>query len=111
MWIYLALHPMLGESPCPSLSQAVPTVSGASQITARRPRPAAVTMAGKSRLVPLGALLLLGALAFTRLIAVPPFEDEGLQVRLIWRASDAGEWLQPLCVVRKARVARSTPDV
>jgi hypothetical protein len=53
------------------------------------------TSAGKEALVPI-AVLSLGALAFTHLMAVPAFEDEGSQLRLIWRALDAGEWLQPL---------------
>ena len=45
---------------------------------------------------PVAALLLLGAFAFIHLLAVPPFEDEGTQLRLIYRVIDAGEWLQPL---------------
>ena len=44
----------------------------------------------------IGALLLLGSLAFLRLMAIPAFEDEGTQLRLIWRMVQAGEWLQPL---------------
>jgi 4-amino-4-deoxy-L-arabinose transferase-like glycosyltransferase len=52
--------------------------------------------ANQHELLPLGALLLLGALAFVHLMAVPAFEDEGSQLRLIWRALEAGEWLQPL---------------
>jgi hypothetical protein len=45
---------------------------------------------------PVAVLLILGALAFTRLLAVPPFEDEGTQLRLIRRVIEAGEWAQPL---------------
>ncbi len=42
------------------------------------------------------ALLILSALAFVHLTALPAFEDEGSQLRLIWRLIEAGEWLQPL---------------
>jgi hypothetical protein len=41
-------------------------------------------------------LLLLGSFAFTHLMAVPAIEDEGSQLRWIWRVIEAGEWLQPL---------------
>ena len=61
-----------------------------------RPRGTLVTAANQHELVPLGALLLLGAFSFAHLMAVPAFEDEGSQLRLIWRALEAGEWLQPL---------------
>jgi hypothetical protein len=50
----------------------------------------------RSHIVPVGALLLLGSLAFVRLMALPAFEDEGSQLRMIWRVIEAGEWLQPL---------------
>jgi hypothetical protein len=50
----------------------------------------------RAHIVPVGALLLLGSLAFVRLMALPAFEDEGSQLRLIWRVIEAGEWLQPL---------------
>jgi hypothetical protein len=50
----------------------------------------------RSDLVPIVALLLLGSLAFVRLMALPAFEDEATQLRWIWRAVHAGEWLQPL---------------
>lgn len=46
--------------------------------------------------VPVGVLLLLGAFAFVHLMALPAFEDEGSQLRWIWRVIEAGEWLQPL---------------
>jgi hypothetical protein len=46
--------------------------------------------------VAVAALLLLGSFAFTHLLAVPAFEDEGSQLRLISRVIEAGEWLQPL---------------
>ena len=47
-------------------------------------------------IVPIVALLLLGGLAFANLLGVPPFEDEGSQMRWIWRIIEAGEWRQPL---------------
>jgi 4-amino-4-deoxy-L-arabinose transferase-like glycosyltransferase len=46
--------------------------------------------------VPIGVLLLLGSFAFVHLMALPPVEDEGSQLRWIWRVIEAGEWLQPL---------------
>ncbi|MDB6157401.1 MAG: hypothetical protein JWO04_1107 [Gammaproteobacteria bacterium] len=42
------------------------------------------------------ALLFLSSLASVHLTALPVFEDEGSQLRLIWRIVEAGEWLQPL---------------
>jgi hypothetical protein len=45
---------------------------------------------------PVAALLLLGSLAFTHLMSLPPFEDEGSQLRWIWRAIEANEWTEPL---------------
>jgi 4-amino-4-deoxy-L-arabinose transferase-like glycosyltransferase len=42
------------------------------------------------------ALLLLSALAFVRLTAVPMFEDEGTQLRWIMQIIQKGAWLQPL---------------
>jgi len=50
----------------------------------------------KRDLAPVAALLLLGSFAFYHLLAVPAFEDEGSQLRLIWRVIEAGEWLGPL---------------
>ncbi len=44
----------------------------------------------------MGALLLLGSVPLFHLMAVPAFEDEGSQLRWIWRIIEAGEWLQPL---------------
>jgi 4-amino-4-deoxy-L-arabinose transferase-like glycosyltransferase len=41
-------------------------------------------------------LLLLGSFAFAQLMALPAFEDEGSQLRGMWRLIEAGEWLQPL---------------
>jgi 4-amino-4-deoxy-L-arabinose transferase-like glycosyltransferase len=41
-------------------------------------------------------LLLLGSFAFVHLTSLPPYEDEGSQLRWIWRVIEAGEWLQPL---------------
>jgi 4-amino-4-deoxy-L-arabinose transferase-like glycosyltransferase len=50
----------------------------------------------RRELVPIGVLLLLGSFAFVHLMALPPVEDEGSQLRWIWRVIEAGEWLQPL---------------
>lgn len=50
----------------------------------------------RSDLLAVTALLLLGAIAFVHLLAIPPMEDEGSQLRWIWRIIEAGEWLQPL---------------
>ena len=50
----------------------------------------------RNEILPVGALLLLGSFAFVHLMALPAFEDEGSQLRLIWRLIEAGEWLQPL---------------
>jgi hypothetical protein len=47
-------------------------------------------------IVPVAAILLLGSFAFVHLMALPVFEDEGGQLRWIWRVIEAGEWLQPL---------------
>jgi hypothetical protein len=47
-------------------------------------------------ILPAGALLVLGSLAFVHLAKLPMFEDEGSQLRLIWRIIEHGEWLQPL---------------
>ena len=44
----------------------------------------------------IAALLLLSSLAFAHLMILPAFEDEGSQLRWIWRLIEAGEWLQPL---------------
>jgi len=61
-----------------------------------QPRGTLLTAANQHELLPLAVLLLLGAGAFAHLMAVPAFEDEGSQLRLIWRALEAGEWLAPL---------------
>jgi 4-amino-4-deoxy-L-arabinose transferase-like glycosyltransferase len=50
----------------------------------------------KRDVAPIAALLLLGSFAFYHLLAVPPFEDEGSQLRWISRAIEAGKWLEPL---------------
>jgi 4-amino-4-deoxy-L-arabinose transferase-like glycosyltransferase len=50
----------------------------------------------RNDIVPIGALLLIGSFAFVRLMALPAFEDEGTQLRLVWRVLEAKEWLQPL---------------
>jgi 4-amino-4-deoxy-L-arabinose transferase-like glycosyltransferase len=49
----------------------------------------------RNDIVPIGALLLIGSFAFVRLMALPAFEDEGSQLRLVWRVIEAKEWLQP----------------
>jgi 4-amino-4-deoxy-L-arabinose transferase-like glycosyltransferase len=49
-------------------------------------------------LLPVIGLVLLGSLGFLNLLLLPPFEDEGTQLRRIWRVIEAGEWLQPLGV-------------
>lgn len=46
--------------------------------------------------VTMTALLLLSACAFVRLLALPPFEDEGTQLHWIRRAIEAREWLLPM---------------
>jgi 4-amino-4-deoxy-L-arabinose transferase-like glycosyltransferase len=50
----------------------------------------------RKELLPIAVLLLLGSLAFVHLMALPAFEDEGSQLRWIWRVIEAGDWLQPL---------------
>ncbi len=50
----------------------------------------------RRHILPVTALLLLGSFAFVHLGALPMFEDEGSQLRWIWRVIEAGEWLQPL---------------
>jgi 4-amino-4-deoxy-L-arabinose transferase-like glycosyltransferase len=50
----------------------------------------------RNDIVPIGALLLIGSFAFVHLMAVPAFEDEGSQLRLVWRLIEAKEWLLPL---------------
>ena len=52
--------------------------------------------ASRAHIVSAAALLLLGSFAFWHLTALPPYEDEGSQLRWIWRVIEAGEWLQPL---------------
>lgn len=50
----------------------------------------------RNDIVPVGALTLIGSFAFVHLMALPAFEDEGSQLRLVWRLIEAREWLQPL---------------
>src|SRR3984893_9361260 len=50
----------------------------------------------RNDIVPVAALLFLGSFAFVHLMALPAFEDEGSQLRWIWRVIEAGEWLLPL---------------
>jgi 4-amino-4-deoxy-L-arabinose transferase-like glycosyltransferase len=47
-------------------------------------------------IVPIGALVLISSFAFVHLMALPAFEDEGSQLRSVWRLIEAKEWLQPL---------------
>ncbi len=51
---------------------------------------------GRNDIALLGALLLIASVAFVHLMALPAFEDEGSQLRLVWRVIEAREWLQPL---------------
>ena len=46
--------------------------------------------------IPIAAVLMLGSIAFARLMSLPAFEDEGSQLRWIFRMIQAGEWLAPL---------------
>jgi hypothetical protein len=56
-----------------------------------------VTVLGsRDELLPIAALLMLGSLAFVDLLSLPTFEDEGSQLRWIFRLIQAGEWLPPL---------------
>lgn len=47
-------------------------------------------------ILPIAVLLMLGSLAFVDLLTLPAFEDEGSQLRWIFRLIQAGEWLPPL---------------
>jgi len=62
-------------------------------------------------LLPIGALLLLSACPLIRLLALPAFEDEGTELRWIWRAIEAREWLQPLNDGKPLQVWLMTPFV
>ena len=46
--------------------------------------------------LPIALVLLVAALAFVRLMALPVFADEASQQRLIWRLLEHHEWLQAL---------------
>src|ERR1700692_1691294 len=50
----------------------------------------------RNDIVAIGSLMLIGSFAFVHLMALPAFEDEGSQLRSVWRGIEAGEWLQPL---------------
>lgn len=50
----------------------------------------------RKELLPIAVLLLLGSFPLVNLMALPAFEDEGSQLRWIWRLIAAGEWFQPL---------------
>jgi hypothetical protein len=56
----------------------------------------AMTSVRRPDLWAIAGLLLLGSFAFVRLMALPIFEDEGSQLRWIWRFIEAGDWLEPL---------------
>src|SRR5580704_3485771 len=58
----------------------------------------------RNDIVPIGALMLIGSFAFVHLMALPAFEDEGSQLRSVWRVIEAGEWLQPLGAIRALHV-------
>jgi hypothetical protein len=62
-------------------------------------------------LLPITILLLVGSAAFVRLLALPPFEDEGTELRWIWRVIEAGEWLQPLADGKPLQVWPMVPFV
>jgi 4-amino-4-deoxy-L-arabinose transferase-like glycosyltransferase len=46
--------------------------------------------------LPIAALVLIGSCAFINLMAIPAFEDEGTQLRWMWRFIEHGDWLAPL---------------
>jgi 4-amino-4-deoxy-L-arabinose transferase-like glycosyltransferase len=50
----------------------------------------------RADILPVALVLLLASFAFARLLAIPAFEDEGTQLRWIWRILERGEWLAPL---------------
>ncbi len=50
----------------------------------------------RNDIAPIGALMLISSFAFVHLMAIPAFEDEGTQLRLVYRLIEANEWLQPL---------------
>jgi 4-amino-4-deoxy-L-arabinose transferase-like glycosyltransferase len=50
----------------------------------------------RRHILPIAVLLLLGSFTFLHLTALPPYEDEGTQLRGIFRVIEADEWLQPL---------------
>jgi hypothetical protein len=47
-------------------------------------------------LLPMTVLALVAAGAFINLMAIPAFEDEGTQLRAVWRLVEARDWLLPL---------------
>jgi 4-amino-4-deoxy-L-arabinose transferase-like glycosyltransferase len=50
----------------------------------------------RNDILAIAALLLVGSVAFVHLTALPAFEDEGSQLRWVWRAIEVGQWLEPL---------------
>jgi dolichyl-phosphate-mannose-protein mannosyltransferase len=77
------------------VASAVPSCLGADGENRGTLMPAAARKY-RYEILPISVLLLLGSLAFVHLLALPVFEDEGSQLRWVWRIIDAGEWLQPL---------------
>ncbi|HXI77876.1 MAG TPA: glycosyltransferase family 39 protein [Steroidobacteraceae bacterium] len=53
-------------------------------------------MTARKDVLPILTLVLLSALPFIHIMALPIFEDEGSQLRWIWRIIEAGEWAHPL---------------
>lgn len=53
-------------------------------------------MPARKDVLPMLALGLVSAVPFMHLLAIPIFEDEGSQLRWIWRIIEAREWLHPL---------------
>src|SRR3984893_12887795 len=86
------------------LSQAASAVGNVQRLCLFHLEPAGIHSAGgntplnrcRNDIVPVAALLFLGSFAFVHLMALPAFEDEGSQLRWIWRVIEAGEWLLPL---------------
>jgi hypothetical protein len=55
-----------------------------------------VTVVNRRDLLPIAVLLLFGCVAFAHLTLLPAFEDEGSQLRWIWRAIEANDWSAPI---------------
>jgi hypothetical protein len=50
----------------------------------------------RENLLPYAALLFLSSLAFVHLMVLPPFQDEGSQMRWVWRLISAWDWRSTL---------------